>query len=310
MFDESPDRLNRKILNIMIGELNEEKTNRPFLLSTVELDIADASTIVKELNFIIQKIFISSSQTENFKLLLSDKAPYCLKAGEMLKVVYPRMLHVTCICHGLHNFAETIRSKCTTINNFIKKFKKLLKNNSKNKRLFKSLTNLKIPKFPILTRWGTWLECSKWIYLNVSKMQSFLNHSIAYNLKQLYDNPAFDLEFIYIHELLKLPEIIKQLESSSLSIYQQIDLLKSARVLTTDPLLLERFDNILATNPDLEFFTNFSGVKSSSKYYVYAPLTTCWVERSFSAMKYILGDRRNMSVETLKQQLSLYFNKI
>lgn len=310
MFDESPDRLGRKILNIMMGELNEDRAVKPFLLKTVEIDIADSSSIFREINFVLQKIFNSPSETLNFKLLLSDRAAYCLKAGELLKIAYPNIKHVTCLCHGLHNFSETIRSECKTINKFICKFKKILKNNSKNKRLFKKKTSLPFPKFPVLTRWGTWIECASWIFKNIQNMMPFMNEGVSKDLLKIYESPDFDSEYIRIHELLKLPGIIKSLESSSLSIYEQLELVESAKRLTKDSSFLNRFDSIFNNNPDLSFFKSFSAIKTKDKFYLYAPLTTCWVERSFSAMKYILGDLRNMSVETLKFQLALYFNKI
>ncbi len=119
MFDESPDLRQRKILNIMIGELQSEKASKPFLLSTVALETVGSDTIYREVNSKLQKILKRSSDALNFKLLLTDKASYCLKAGEKLKNMYPNMKNVTCICHGLHNFAETVREKCPTINKFI-----------------------------------------------------------------------------------------------------------------------------------------------------------------------------------------------
>ena len=47
---------------------------------------------------------------EKFLLLLSDAARYMIKASETLKIMYPRLLHVTCIAHLLHNCAEHIRA--------------------------------------------------------------------------------------------------------------------------------------------------------------------------------------------------------
>ncbi len=108
---------------------------------------------------------------------------------------------------------------------------------------------------------------------------------------------------------MRLPKIIKYLEKSDLSVYQQLDYISSARILVSEEHMLARFDSIFETNPDLSFFQNFSSVRSNEKYYMYAPLTSCWVERSFSAMELILSVQRNMSVDTLKQMLSIYFSK-
>lgn len=309
MFDESPDRLNRKIINILVGELSSGEAKKPFILNTIELEHVDSSSIVREINFTIQKFFSDASEALNFKLLISDKASYCLKVGKMLKIIYPDMKHVTCLCHGLHNFAELIRNRCPTINKFISKFKKLLKNNSKNKKLFKNITKISLPPFPIMTRWGTWLDCALWFYNNSSLVTLFLDEHVAINLKKQFDKPSFDREYREIQEFLRLPRIIKSLESSNLSVYQHLDLLNEARNLIQDSAIKDQFDHIFDTNPDLQFFKSFSGIKSNEKYYMYAPLTSCWVERSFSAMKQILSDNRNLSVDTLKQLLGIYFNK-
>ena len=47
---------------------------------------------------------------EMFLLLLSDAAKYMLKAGDTLRIMYQRLLHVTCTAHLLHNCAEHIRA--------------------------------------------------------------------------------------------------------------------------------------------------------------------------------------------------------
>ena len=47
---------------------------------------------------------------EMFLLLLRDAAKYILKAGDTLKIMYQRLLHVTCTAHLLHNCAEHIRA--------------------------------------------------------------------------------------------------------------------------------------------------------------------------------------------------------
>ncbi len=68
----------------------------------------------------------------------------------------------TCLCHELHNFAEYVRDQCYAIEHFITKFKKLLKHNSKNKKIFENVTNL-----PGLIRYGTWINSAMWLYANL-----------------------------------------------------------------------------------------------------------------------------------------------
>ena len=56
---------------------------------------------------------------EIFLLLLCDAAKHMLKAGDTLEIMYPRLLHVTCTAHLLHNCAEHIRAHFKTTDNLI-----------------------------------------------------------------------------------------------------------------------------------------------------------------------------------------------
>lgn len=49
----------------------------------------------------------------------SDAAPYMNKAGEVLKSLYLKMIHVTCVVHGLHRVAEELRSQFHGVNKVI-----------------------------------------------------------------------------------------------------------------------------------------------------------------------------------------------
>ena len=94
-----------------------------------------------------------------FLFLLSDAAKYMLKAGDTLKIMYQRLLHVTCTAHLLHNCAEYIRAHFKATDNLISSIKAATIKNKHHRFLF-AATALSAPPLPILTRWGTWLEAS------------------------------------------------------------------------------------------------------------------------------------------------------
>ena len=96
---------------------------------------------------------------EMFLLLLSDAAKYMLKAGDTLKIMYQRLLHVTCTVHLLHNCAEHIRAHFKATDNLISSIKPATIKNKDRRSLF-AAAGLSAPPQPILTRWGTWLEAS------------------------------------------------------------------------------------------------------------------------------------------------------
>lgn len=308
MFDESPDRMSRKLLNIMIGTLDPQASSKPFLIDVIEIETANAETIVPIILFNVNRVFASASQTTNFKLLLSDRAAYCLKVGRILKTSYPDLKHVTCICHGLHNFAETLRNRSPAVDKFVSEMKRILHKNNKLKKEFKKQTNLKLPKFPVLTRWGTWLAFVKWLYSNLVDMECFFDNERSKCLKAIYNTEEFDKEIIKLEHYFEIPDVIKSLEASNLSIYDQIQAIQKVKKCIKEPELQKRFDEIFITNPDFGFFEKFVGAKSREKYFTFAPLNTCWVERSFSKLKLILSDQRNLSIETLRSLLTIDFN--
>jgi len=44
----------------------------------------------------------------NVLLLLTDATPYMCKTGKVLDTFYPRMIHLTCLIHGIHGVAGTV----------------------------------------------------------------------------------------------------------------------------------------------------------------------------------------------------------
>ena len=96
---------------------------------------------------------------EKFLLLLRDAARYMIKAAETLKIMYPRLLHVTCIVHLLYNCAEHTRAHIKAADNLISSIKAATIKNKDRRALFTG-AGFSAPPQPVLTRWATWLEAS------------------------------------------------------------------------------------------------------------------------------------------------------
>jgi len=64
-------------------------------------------------------------QHNNVLLFLSDAAPYMNKAGTAIKALYSKMVHVTCLAHGMHRVAEEIRGKFPCIDKLISRVKQV-----------------------------------------------------------------------------------------------------------------------------------------------------------------------------------------
>lgn len=58
-------------------------------------------------------------QYNNVLAVLTDAAGYMLSAMGSLKILYPKMLHLTCCSHGLHRVAEFIRLRFANVNQLI-----------------------------------------------------------------------------------------------------------------------------------------------------------------------------------------------
>ncbi len=80
--------------------------------------------------------------------------------------------HITCLCHALHNLAETIRDKNYLVDKIVAFFKRSLIKNKKT--LFIEVTGLILADFRVITMWGTWLEFTAWILNNFDANMTFI----------------------------------------------------------------------------------------------------------------------------------------
>ena len=152
--DES-DVLGQKYVNVLAGLM--EEPNKTYLIACSPLsENSNSSNICTIVNDCLKETVITR---EMFLLLLSDAAKYMLKAGDTLKIIYQRLLHVTCTAHLLHNCAEHIQAHFKTTDNYISSIKAATIKNKDRRSLF-TAAGLSAPPQLILTRWGTWLEAS------------------------------------------------------------------------------------------------------------------------------------------------------
>ena len=93
-------------LNIPVGSL--ETSYVRYLYDFQPLECAPNSNIIAQaVDNAVRNLGINRSF---FCLLLSDAAKYMIAAGITLKSLYPKLFHVTCVAHLLHNCAMKIKS--------------------------------------------------------------------------------------------------------------------------------------------------------------------------------------------------------
>ena len=104
----------------------------------------------------------------NVLLFISDSAPYMVKAGQALSVVYPKMIHFTCM-------AEVVRSNYLNVDMLISSVKKVfLKAPSRVNILEEIYPEIALPPKPNLTRWGTWLEAVEYYPQHIGSIKNVL----------------------------------------------------------------------------------------------------------------------------------------
>lgn len=58
-------------------------------------------------------------------LFVTDAAPYMVKAGITIQNLYTKIIHVTCLAHGLRRVAEGIRNQYKNVDQLISNVKNL-----------------------------------------------------------------------------------------------------------------------------------------------------------------------------------------
>ncbi|KAJ4425915.1 hypothetical protein ANN_27541 [Periplaneta americana] len=121
--DETPDKEGRLVGNVVIGLLSEQYSER-ILLHCDVLEKCNNKTIVKLFNEAMGILWPKGIMYDNVLFFISDAAPYMVKAGQALSVVYPKLTHFTCVAHAFHRVAEVVRDNFPKVDLLISSVKK------------------------------------------------------------------------------------------------------------------------------------------------------------------------------------------
>ena len=83
-----------------------------------------------------------------------------VSAVNQLKPLFPNLKYVTCFVHAFHRVYEPIRNEYDIANQFISALKKILLKARNRVVAYRETTGLPLPNFPVITRWGSWIECT------------------------------------------------------------------------------------------------------------------------------------------------------
>ena len=209
---------------MIIGILDARQESKIYLLNSQQLDKTNSTTIAQFFAISIALLWPDGILFEKVLLLVTDAASYMKRAATTLQVLYPNMIHLTCLCHGLHRIAEEIRINFPNVDKLISNVKKVFLKAPSRKEVFQNVApDLALPPQPVLTRWGTWLNAALYYAKNLDTIKTIVGlfdpedaSSIKISQNLLNDNTIRN-NLIYISaNFSALPDSIRKLEEQNL----------------------------------------------------------------------------------------------
>ena len=233
IFDDTTDRFGRIVLNILVGILNGEYCC-PYLLQTSFLENKNNLTLQLEILKASTILFGDQKYYKQIVFIISDQGSSNLASiRELKKTKFPKLKHVTCLCHALHSTCDFIFENHLLVKKMIFLFQKILRK-KKVKILFLEYFK-KTPPKPISIRWGSLLNCSNFYLENFDEIRKLVDNlnetdSKILKIKELFNQKKLFDELYDIHNYLFLSASIKQLETQGLSVEQQIKIIDDAKL--------------------------------------------------------------------------------
>jgi hypothetical protein len=184
-----------------------------------------------------------------------------------------------------------------------------------------------LPSEPVLTRWGTWIQAVNLYNEHFDVVKSVVatfraESAVAVRESQTaFSEPEIACSMANVRSIFGwIPDSIKKLETTGLSLQESMDILENAEVKLsavlgeTSKKVYRKFQAVLKRNPGYSTFMAvrriFEGEDtdppediSPGEFHIlkFVPVTLSGVETSFSAYKRILSDRpRSIAVENIK----------
>ena len=323
VIDETPDCRARNVVNLLVGVMNGQPT-KPMLLIVSFPEDVNNKTIQELVYDACNILWEKQNRYPRLHLILSDQAKYMTLAVKKMKeqdIVFPHLHHISCLLHAVDLVCFQIMVDSQTVNSFLVEEKHFFKNSGKRKRIFKTETQLPLPPFPVITRWGSWLTAVKYHVEHFDAIKHYFTEccdvksakgpvKTLANMKRLLALDDMANELMSLHTFLMIPKLMKQMESECLKVTEQMELLSQIQEIIKDTRYTDVLQCSLRKNPDfLAFFKPDISLKDRINR-IYCPLNSCAVERSFSVYKSMLSDRRlNLLPATIRDLMVIKCNQ-
>lgn len=326
--DETTDFMGRYVVHLLVMPLIKNVATQPYLIACKVLETVNGATtaqfVIESLREMWGESF--SEKINNVLMLCTDSVAYMLRAGRLLKIDFPNMLHITCLAHALNRVAEQVRSQYENVDDLIANVKKIfLKSPNRVKMLKDMYPNLPLPPQPVITRWGTWLKATSYYskhFQQISNVLNNLNSNEALSIRKAKaairnENIQSDLNFIDENYTI-IQVALTKLQESNLSVSESLQIIDDVRCVlswSSNEVIENKLEKVIERNPDYDTIREKSDkiLKTidldDELIYKFAPLTSVDVERSFSTYKWILSVKRNrLKIENMEKLMVIYFN--
>jgi len=148
------------------------------LINTEHLQVANSTNIARFFKDTVNMLTPHVIDRNDILLIITNAAPYMIKSVKALNVLYPRMMHLTC----LNRVCEEIRSLFPNVDLLIYNEKKVFSKFTHRNAIFKQFApNVQIPPKPVITRWRTWLTAANYYAAYFDEFKNVMNEL---NLKE------------------------------------------------------------------------------------------------------------------------------
>lgn len=338
--DETTDEEQRRVANFVFGILDEEnpmERGKAYLLNMATVDAVNAETMAQFFNDSVAFLWPNGICYSKILLIVTDAAPYMCAAVKSLKILYPKMLHITCFSHGLHRLAEFVRSKFVAVNDLIASCKAVFVKAPSRKAAFREMApNVTMPPSPCITRWTSWLKAAIYYCENFEAVSNVINTfndddaEAICKAKELFGSAEIktDLAFIKNNFSAIISATVK-FEGQGLELSDSISTMERIRKSfkgTSLKIYGQKLESILSRNKGYSslcevFEAIYNGKVPKDDYvkklspeelilFKYCPVSSADVERFFSSYSATLTEnRRSFSFENLKQHMIVKCNQ-
>eukprot|EP00095_Tigriopus_kingsejongensis_P000833 maker-scaffold63_size435493-snap-gene-3.26 protein:Tk00833 transcript:maker-scaffold63_size435493-snap-gene-3.26-mRNA-1 annotation:"PREDICTED: uncharacterized protein LOC100897935" len=297
--DKTTDKQGRSMTAILAGPLDGESLGRPFLILVVDVVHNNNVTLQQVVMKALHGLFGEDLDYNRVKLLLTNAAAYCLKAGKAFQLLFPNLLHVSCLAHALNRVAELGRVTYPKVNLLISETKKIFVKSGNRKRDFAAACQMPLPPQPI--HFNTVKEF-------VKGMED--DSQAIIETKKVFEDKDILLQLAIIRGNFSILE--------RLPLVQGIELVEKLQERMTLEPFAEKLQKVLDKNPGFKQIQKVARVLRGSEedfegsdcnsvaMMANAPIVTCDAERVFSYLKDLNTPKRTrLTQEHVKDMLML-----